>query len=111
MQVDTDARVFVARLTRELAARQALGAGRLSPGATTWAAAFKNFGEAIARGRGPVKAAAMCRAAKERLLEAQRGGACLVNAFFARSRSAGFEVLTWEVGEHPLLNLTESSGR
>jgi hypothetical protein len=103
--VDTDARIFVARLVRELAAKQARGAAMLSPGTQTWAAAFRSFGETLRKAKGPVKAAAMCRAASERLLETQLEGACFINGLaVARSRSAGFEVLTWEVERHPLLD-------
>jgi hypothetical protein len=44
------------------------------------------------------------RAARERLLVGQKQGACFVNFFSARSRSGSFEILTWEVAKHPLLN-------
>jgi hypothetical protein len=37
------------------------------------------------------------------MIEAQQAGACFVNYWGARKRSATFQILTWEVEQHPLL--------
>lgn len=102
VSVSTEGRVFVAQLTRDLAARERAGAHALSPGAKEWTAAFKSFAQSLVKIGGPVKAARAFRAAISRLATVQKQGSCFVNAFDSRSRSALFEVLTWEVDKHPL---------
>ena len=102
--ISTEGRVFVAQLTRDLARREVAGAHALSPGAQEWTEAFKNFGQSLIKIGGPVKAARQFHAARERLLAVQKQGSCFVNSASTRSRSAHFEVLTWEVDKHPLTN-------
>jgi hypothetical protein len=100
--VSTEGRVFVAQLTRDLHARELAGADALASGAKTWQQAFRDFGFACAKSGSPIKSARMFRGAVERLLVAQKQSACWVNFFSRRSRSANFEVLTYEVLPHPL---------
>jgi hypothetical protein len=102
-QVSTEGRVFAAQLTRDLVAREAAGAGSLSPGHKHWLAAFHGFVDEIAKAKGPVHAAKLFKAGLARLHRAQNNGACFVNAHMIRSRSGGFEVLVWEVDKHPLM--------
>ena len=103
--VSTEGRVFVAQLTRDLMMRETTGAALLMPGARGWQPAFQAFGDAIAKCASPVKAGKVFRAGIERLKRAQAGGACFMNSHMSRSRSGGFELLTWEVGKHPLTNI------
>jgi hypothetical protein len=98
--VSTEGRVFVAQLTRDLASRQLLGAGMLAPGTKTWSTAIPAFMRSL--NGGPVRAADGFRAAIRRLQDAQGERCCFVNGYFKRSRSALFELLTWEVDKHPL---------
>lgn len=102
--VSTEGRVFVAQLTRDLAAREIAGCRRLAPGTKRWSEAFTSFAHAVSRAGSPTKAAKMFRDALLRLRAAQADGACYVNCFIGRSRSAFFEVLTYEVAKHPLTN-------
>lgn len=104
MAVSTEGRVFVAQLTRDLAAREIAGAKLLAPGTKQWCEAFKSFGHAVSKTGSPTKAARMFNAAIPRLQSAQQQGACFINCFMGRSRSAFFEVLTYEVAKHPLTN-------
>jgi hypothetical protein len=101
--VSTEGRVFVAQLTRDLAACEAAGAALLMPGCKRWQEAFESFVTSVSKCNGPVKAAAAFRAGIVRCGQAQKGTACFINSHMTRSRSGGFELLTWEVGEHPLL--------
>jgi hypothetical protein len=78
------------------------GAAMLTPGTACWRDAFRGFGEALSKSRGPKHAASNFWAARERVVAAQKHGACFVNCFMKRSRSGYFEVLTWEVEKHPL---------
>ena len=103
--VSTEGRVFVAQLTRDLMARETLGAALLMPGARGWQPAFQAFGDTIAKCTSPVKAGKVFKAGVERLKRAQASGACFMNSHMSRSRSGGFELLTWEVGKHPLTNI------
>jgi hypothetical protein len=103
--VSTEGRVFVAQLTRDLHAREIAGAQLLSPGTKNWAEALKGFVRTIAQNKSPVKAATAFKAGILRLHLAQKEGACLVNAHMIRSRSGGFELLTWERCKHPLTNV------
>lgn len=98
--ISTEGRVFVAQLTRDLAARQKAGAALLMPGTKTWPEAFAAFLRSIKGG--PSQAAGEFRLALKRLRLAQKERACFVNGSLGRSRSALFEVLTWEVAKHPL---------
>jgi hypothetical protein len=100
--IPTEGRIFVAQLTRTLAAHQATGANLLSPGAKTWESAFKTFAVAISKAKGPRQAAKMIEDARRRLIPAHKDSACFINGFDSRSRSAGIEVLTYEVAKHPL---------
>ena len=102
--IPTEGRVFVAQLTREIRAREAAGAALLSPGTKTWHEAFLVFRRSLENGGSPVKSAKLLRAAHDPLRLGQRQGACFINFFQARSRSGSFEILTWEVAKHPLLN-------
>ncbi len=52
----------------------------------------------------PVKAAKACADVRNRLLEAQRKGACFVNAYMCRSRSAYLEIVSYQIEKHPLTN-------
>jgi hypothetical protein len=89
---------------REIRKRENFGADALSPGTRTWPEALVAFRHSLENADGPVKAVKLLRAARERLRIGQRHGACFVNFFQARSRSGSFEVLTWEVAKHPLIN-------
>jgi len=101
--ISTEARIFVRQLTRDIQARERLGAGLLAPGCTTWEQAFKTFMYSM-RGIGSVrKGTALFKAAIIRLGEAQKERACFVNSYLRRSRSAIFEVVTYEVAKHPLV--------
>jgi hypothetical protein len=103
--ISTEGRIFVARLTRDLAARESAGAALLSSGTKRWREAFRSFGYALSKSAGPVKAAKMFKAGLAHLRIAQKQQrACYVNAYMGRSRSGYFEVLTWEVSKHPLTN-------
>ena len=104
-QVSTEGRVFVAQLTRDIAARERAGANALAPGAKDWLMALECFGKEIANTTSPVKAGKAFRAGLERLQGAHRSGACFINAHMSRSRSGGFELLTWEVAKHPLISV------
>jgi hypothetical protein len=66
MTISTEGRIFIAHLTRNLAARERAGANLLSPGVTKWAQAFHDFGRTMARAGGPVKAAKLFHAAYNR---------------------------------------------
>jgi hypothetical protein len=102
--VSTEGRIFVAQLTRELAAHECAGAALLAPGTKRWGDAFSGFAHAIAKAKGPVHAAKMFKAGRARLATAQRQRACFVNGFACRSRSGAIEILTYEVAKHPLAN-------
>jgi hypothetical protein len=102
--IPTEGRVFVAQFTREIRKREAVGADALSPGTKTWPEALTAFRRSLENADGPVKAVKSLRAAVERLRIGQRQRACFVNFFRARSRSGSFELFTWEVAKHPLLN-------
>jgi hypothetical protein len=102
--IPTEGRVFVAQLIREIRKRENIGADALSPGTKTWHDALEAFRQSLTNADGPVKAAKLLQAARERLRIGQRQGACFVNFFHTRSRSGSFEILTWEVAKHPLLN-------
>ena len=69
--VATESRVFVAQLTRDLAAREVAGANLLSPGTKQWHDAFRGFGLALSKSGSPVKAAKMFQAGIECLRLAQ----------------------------------------
>lgn len=70
--VSTEERVFVAQLTRDLAAREVAGANLLSPGTKQWQDAFRGFGLALSKSGSPVKAAKMFQAGIECLRLAQK---------------------------------------
>ena len=101
--VSTEGRIFVSRLTRDLAARERAAAALLSPGTSTWPDAFHAFMRQICKTPKPTKAAALFRGALDRLRAAQKNRACFVNCFEKRSRSAFVEVLTYQVAKHPLM--------
>jgi hypothetical protein len=100
--VSTEGRIFVAQLIRDLRAREAKGAGLLSPGSKRWPEAFRSFGVALSKSKSPVWAGKAFRAAVGRLWQAQKSGACFVNAHLNRSRSGQVQLLTWEISKHPL---------
>jgi hypothetical protein len=100
--VSTEGRVFAAQLTRDLLAREAAGANLLSPGCQQWLPAFHAFVDEIVKAKSPTRAGVIFKAGVGRLHQAQEGGACFVNMHMSRSRSGGFEVLTWERAKHPL---------
>jgi hypothetical protein len=100
-QLSTEARIYAAQVTRDLAARERAGASALAPGAIEWNEAFHVFGRALAHA-GPRKAAKMLRDAVPRLHKIQKTGGCYLNAFMSRSRSGVLEVLTYAVAKHPL---------
>lgn len=102
--ISTDGRIFVAQLTRDLVAREIAGAGALCAGTKTWHDAFKGFGYTLSKCDGPVKAATMFKDGIARLTAMHRQGICYVNAHMYRSRSGFMEVLTYEVGKHPVTN-------
>jgi len=102
--IPTESRIFVAQLIREIRKRENIGADALSPGTKTWREALIALTRCLESADGPVKAARLLQAAYERLRIGQRQGACFVNFFQTRSRSGSFEILTWEVAKHPLLN-------
>jgi hypothetical protein len=104
--ISTEGRIFTAQLTRDLAARQAVGAALLSPAARRWPEAFDRFAESICKTAAPTKAAKLFHAGIDRLLVAQKEhAACVVNCFERRSRSAYVEVLGFDVAKHPLTNV------
>jgi hypothetical protein len=102
--IATEGRIFVAQLVREIRRREVIGANALSPGTKVWRDAVFAFRRSLKNADGPVKAAKLLRAARERLQIGQRQGACFINFSQARSRSGNFEFLTWEAAKHPLLN-------
>jgi hypothetical protein len=102
--VSTEGRVFAAQLTRDLLAREAAAADLLSPGTKRWPDALQSFCNAIAKSKGPVRAADAFKAGLGRLRLAQKDNACFINSHMIRSRSGGFELLTWEVAKHPLMD-------
>ena len=103
--ISTEGRVFVAQLMRDIRARERAGANHLWPGATSWEGAIEGFTDHLTHSAGPVKAAKKFRAAIASLKIAQtKEGACRVNAWTRRSRSGLFEILTWHVAKHPLIN-------
>jgi hypothetical protein len=103
-RIPTEGRVFVAQLIRDIRKREAVGADALSPGTKTWAEALVAFRHSLENADGPVKAVRLLRTAHEHLRIVQRQGACFVNFFRARSRSGSFQLWTWEVAKHPLIN-------
>jgi hypothetical protein len=101
--ISTEGRVFVNQMIRDLRARERLGAGLLSPGATKWREAIHAFGHSMVGCGGPVKAGKLFNAGRERLIVAQRKhNACLLNFFMVRKRSGLFQVLVYDVAKHPL---------
>lgn len=104
--LSTEARAFARRLTADLAAREASGAATLNPGCKTWPEAFREFAKATAHTPpvGPIGAANRFMAGLERLMQAHRNGQCFINCYARRRRSAMCEVLTYQVGPHPLLD-------
>lgn len=102
--ISTEGRVFVAQLTRDLAAREREGAGALAPGTRTWPDAFKAFAVTLSRNGSPVKAATQFKAAIGRMMRVNKKRCCLVNAYMQRSRSGYMEIITYEVAKHPLTN-------
>jgi hypothetical protein len=106
--ISTEGRVFTAQLTRDLRAREIAGASALSPGAKEWTDAFRSFGKSLIQAGSPINAAAMFRTAYERLRAVQKQQrACVVHCFLGRSRSAFLELMTFEVGRHPLISARE----
>jgi hypothetical protein len=106
--ISTEGRVFVAQLTRDLAAREAAGANALSPGAKQWPAAFRSFSESLSKAGSPTKAAKMFRTAFARLEATQKQQyTCVLNCFMGLSRTGFLEVMTFEVGRHPLVDARE----
>ena len=99
----TEARIFVARMLRELRDGERAGAAALAPGATRWRDAFHSFAQTVADAGGPVKASKVFEAGRKRLSLVQKDGGCFVNGFAHRSRSGLFHVLTWSPSPHPLL--------
>ena len=103
--ISTEGRIFVAQLTRDLSAREIAGADALCAGAKNWTDAFKGFGHVLSESAGPVKAGAAFKAAIGRLKTVQKTKmACFVNAHMHRPRSGFMEVMTYEVGKHPITN-------
>jgi hypothetical protein len=106
--ISTAGRVFTAQLTRDLRAREIAGANALSPGAKEWSDAFRSFGKSLTQAGSPIKAARLFQVAYERLRAVQKQQhACVVHCFLGRSRSGFLEVMTLEVGPHPLINARE----
>jgi hypothetical protein len=101
-KITTEGRVFAAQLTRDLLARERLGAGTLWPGAKTWRDACQSLGNAIAAADGPIKAVDTLKAARNRVRAIKDERTCYVNLFFNRSRSAFYEIMTFEVAKHPI---------
>lgn len=102
MAISTEGRIFAAQLTRDLIARERLGAGTLWPGAKTWRDACQSLGDAIAAAPGPIKAVDTLKAARGRVRAISEQRTCYVNLFFHRSRSAFYEIMTYSVAKHPL---------
>ena len=101
--ITTEGRVFVNQMIRDLRAREKLGAGLLSPGATKWHEAIRAFGNSMVSCGGPVKAGKLFKAGRDRLIVAQeKHNACLLNFFMTRKRSGLFQVLVYDVDKHPL---------
>jgi hypothetical protein len=105
MTIGTAHRIFVAQLTRDLLAREALAADALAPGTKRWGAAFNSFGTALVkmtRTGGPLKASALFRATCERLRTVY-AEQFFFTFSYNRSRSAYFEMLTFAAEPHPLI--------
>ena len=102
--VSTEGRVFVARLQRELAARERAGASLLSPGTLTWPDAFLAFAKSLRPLGSPVKAAKLFKARLQPLIAGYKDGAYFINGHGGGSRSGHVEILTFQVAKHPLLN-------
>jgi hypothetical protein len=103
--INTAHRIFVAQLTRDLLAREALAADAIAPGAKRFSEAFRNFGNAImkmSRTGGPLKSSALFRATCDRLRTAY-AEQFFFTFSYNRSRSAYFELLTFAVEPHPLI--------
>ena len=106
--IPTESRIFVAQLTRDLAARELAGANALSLGAREWPEAFHSLAESLSKSGSPTKAAKMFRNAYARLRATQKQRyACVVNCFMGLSRTGFIEVITFEVGRHPLVDARE----
>jgi hypothetical protein len=102
MPISSEGRAFAAQLTRDLAARERLGSGTLCPGVKTWRDACQTLGDSIAAADGPIKAVGILKSARLRLRTIQEQRTCYINLFFTRSRSAFFEIMTYEVAKHPI---------
>jgi hypothetical protein len=103
--VSTEGRIHVSQLTRDLNVRERVGADVLSPGCKLWKPAFIALAERVGKIGSPVKAARAFKAGLARLLVVEKAAeACFINSSITRGRSGGFEVLTWEVDHHPLIN-------
>lgn len=101
-QITTEGRVFVAQMIRDIRARSRLGAGLLSPGASTWSAAITSFAKRMSKVGSPVHAGDLFNAGRMRLIEAQqKHRACYMNLCMSRKRSGLFQLLTHEVAKHP----------
>ena len=72
MGVTTESRIFVAQLTRDLAAREVAGAKLLSPGTKQWQDAFRGFGLALSKSGSLIKAAKMFQAGIECAARAEK---------------------------------------
>ena len=101
--VSTEGRIFAARVTREIVAREAEGASLLAPGCTRWQDAFIKFARTLQTIPSPVKCAKYFHETCASLQLAQSRGVCFVNAYLSRSRSGFMEVLTYERSTHPLV--------
>jgi len=101
--LSTEGRIFVARMIRDVRAREKLGAGLLSPGAHTWREALRALGNRMADSGGPTRAGKVFASSLAILREASRRKCCMINCYSIRKRSGIFELFTHEVGKHPLL--------
>ena len=102
--ISTEGRVFVAQLTRDVIANERTSANLMAPGAKCWHDAFKGLNKTLATANGPRGAATVVRDFIKRAQAAQQQGSCFVNFYYVTKRAAAFEILTWEVDKHPLLN-------
>ena len=101
--ISTEGRVFVAQLTRDVTAKERIGANLVSPGAKCWHSAFKGLSQALTKAYGPRGACDVVRKFIRQAQAAQGEESCFLNFHYTTKRSAAFELMTWEVAKHPLL--------
>ena len=96
--------MFVAQLTRDLVAREAAGAALLTPGAKRWRDALQSFVKEVADTTGgPDQSRRGVQGRHQAPWARTASAGMFCQQPHDRSRSGGFELLTWEVAKHPLI--------